>query len=240
MATAPITGKAPGRPSAAGRALGIILAAALGGALLWLGAPRLLAAFAMLPGDPALFALEHNRPVSTEDLRTLAAGRAAAARWVGSGRVLTELAQAKLELAQRPETPAAERPALLAETIALMRRGLARSPANPYGWSRLAFAHWLLEGPSEAAAEAWRLSIATGSGEAALAIWRLEFGLGLLAHLRGGDRALLAGQVRHAWRYDAAGLARFAKERGLADFVRRSLGALPPGEAARLEALLAG
>ncbi len=77
-------------PRVAGPPLPLLLAVGL----LYLGAPRTIAAFVSLPGDYPLEQIQIRESVSTRNLETLIISRERALAWVEAGRVQTDLALA--------------------------------------------------------------------------------------------------------------------------------------------------
>jgi hypothetical protein len=155
------------------------------------------------------------RPVSEEDLGRLAWRASAARRFSASGRFAAQLAGAKLAQADRlPARAQAERRDLVVDAVSLLEGSLSASPADSYGWARLAYARNLRDGAGPGAADAWRMSVLTAPAEPRLALWRVRLGLALAAHLREGDHDLLDRQIRLAWRADPDQLSGFAKSSG--------------------------
>ncbi|MGC2855300.1 hypothetical protein ACM64Y_07465 [Novispirillum sp. DQ9] len=154
-------------------------------ALLALALPRLGDALAELPGRPVLEALEAGRPVSRQALEILADS---AARVDG------------------PDARRAEAAALLRlgdeRAAAVLVAGLARSPADPYGWLRLAHAD-----PAQAP-RALALSLRTGRWERDLALDRLSVAADHFSALDAATRREILEQVRWLWRLDAPALMR--------------------------------
>jgi hypothetical protein len=192
-----------------------LLPFALGACLLVFGLPRLASAVVMVPAERVLDALEAGRPVSEEDLGRLAWRASAARRFSASGRFAAQLAGAKLAQADRlPARAQAERRDLVVDAVSLLEGSLSASPADSYGWARLAYARNLRDGAGPGAADAWRMSVLTAPAEPRLALWRVRLGLALAAHLREGDHDLLDRQIRLAWRADPDQLSGFAKSSG--------------------------
>ena len=91
------------------------IALVLGMALLWLGVPRLVAAFLTLPGDSTLRRLQEQQAIAPNELETVIESRAAALRWVSSGRLYTDRALGRL-LQEEGTGPGDKRRMLLAST----------------------------------------------------------------------------------------------------------------------------
>ena len=118
-----------------------LLVGALLALLLLVGAvPRLGVSLLLLAGDDVLADMRAGRPVTAADLETLIAGRKRAAAFGHAGRVWTDLALARLELATTPDVPAYAASLLIGQAIGDLRAGLALAPASPHAWARLAWA----------------------------------------------------------------------------------------------------
>src|SRR5262249_45656376 len=146
-----------------------ILFAGLAAFLLAAGVPRLLAALAMLPGDPVLAEVEDGKTVDATALALLIDGRQEARRYVADPRLNTDIALAELLQVDQQAMGDRERRALVDQAIDQLRLGLAAVPANSFAWARLAHALALQGGRNDAALAAWRLSIATAPAEPKLA-----------------------------------------------------------------------
>lgn len=153
--------------------------------LLALALPRLGAAVAELPGRPVLEALEAGRPVDNAALHRLAAAAERSFALVPAGD------------AKRAEAAARVR---LGDGATALAEGLALSPADPYGWLRLAH----VTGDSRALA----LSLRTGPWERELAHDRVAVAARLLPALDHATRQAIYAQVVWLWDLDAPRLLR--------------------------------
>lgn len=184
------------RPRPFAAALGAILVAA---GVLYLAAPRMIAAFIMLPADPTLATLRRGKPVSPARLDALIASRARALAWVsGDGQVRADLAFTRLERAvagTRDRVPAS---AALRRASLTLRQALRDKPINPDAWRWLAAARLAAGDPRNAVA-ALKMSLFTGPYVTYLAIPRLRLALLLWPRLDGEDRALVHRQIRYSW-----------------------------------------
>ncbi len=107
-------------PRVAGSLLPLLLAVGL----LYLGAPRTIAAFVSLPGDYWLEQIQIRESVSARYLEILIVSRERALAWVEAGRVQTDLAFAQLMLAEASGEDGAYDQAGVARTIESLRAGL--------------------------------------------------------------------------------------------------------------------
>jgi hypothetical protein len=183
-----------------------ILFAGLAAFLLAAGVPRLLAALALLPGDPALAEIEDDRTVDPTALALLIDGRQEARRYVADPRLNTDIALAELLQIDRQALGDREKRALVDRAIDQLRLGLAAAPANSFAWARLAHALALQGGRDETALAAWRLSIATAPAEPKLAAWRARFADRLVKQLDPSDIRLLTQQLQYALHFKAQGV----------------------------------
>jgi hypothetical protein len=183
-----------------------ILFAGLAAFLLAAGVPRLLAALAMLPGDPALAEIESGTPVDTTALDLLIDGRQVARRYVADPRLNTDIALAELLHIDQQAVGDRERRALVDRAVNQLRLGLAAAPANSFAWARLAHALALQGGRDEAALAAWRLSVATAPAEPKLVAWRVKFADDRVKQLDPSDIPLLTRQLQYALRFKAQGV----------------------------------
>ena len=183
-----------------------LLFAGLAAFLLAAGVPRLLAATAMLPSDPALAEIEDGHPVDAAELAAIIVTREQARRYIADPRLNTDIAMAEL-LETEQQAPGAEgRRALVDRAADQLRLGLASGPANSFAWARLAHALSLQGGRDDAALAAWRLSIATAPAEPKLVAWRARFGDRRVKQLDPSDIRLLTQQLQYALHYKAQGV----------------------------------
>jgi hypothetical protein len=92
-----------------------------------------------------------------------------------------------------------------------LRDGLARSPANSYGWAALAQAE-LANDDSKQARKTLVTSMLIDDFDPELSLWRCELGLLLWNTLDGDDRRLWNDQVRLAWDNQPDGLVALARQ----------------------------
>ena len=171
----------------------------LGLVIAGLAVPRLVAAVVLLPGDPILSEALSGLPIAVEELDLLADTRRTAS-WSGDARVEAELGAVLLRSAGARGFEAPEGRNLLEEAAAALRRGLTRSPADPYAWARLARIEMLLDGPTAHAGRVLRMSYLTGIYEPTLLLPRLSLAFRLWEHLDDKTRGMTDQQIRQAWR----------------------------------------
>ena len=209
------------------KATAALLSLFVGAVLLYLAAPRTIAAFVMLPGNQALRDVQEQRPLADEDVATLAASRERALSWAESGRTWSDLALVQLLEAfaggalDRPNEERVE------QAIASLKEALRLAPANPYAWTRLAYAEVLTAQSSPAVVAALRMAILTATHEPRLVLPRLELCLIMWRHFELEDRDLVLRQARLAWRADPDRLVQLARRWNRLGVVRAALAASP-------------
>ncbi len=131
----------------------VILSLLAGASLIALGAPRMIAAFAMIPSGPVLQQIQSLQPVETEDLEILIASQRRGLWWSSSGRKWTDLGLAQMLMAEKKSPGDDERTRLIDDAIESLKSGLAVAPASPFAWTRLAYAEVVAAGPSPGPAD---------------------------------------------------------------------------------------
>ena len=95
------------------RTIAVLIALVAALALLVLGVPRTLAAFAARPGNTDLWHIKRGSEIPPEGVSKLMESRRAALKWSDKGGYWAELALAQLLLARSHRADAVEPPALL-------------------------------------------------------------------------------------------------------------------------------
>lgn len=205
--------------------------------LLVFAVPRTIGALVSARSEPVLRALQDQRPVEPDDLRTLSDALQQGRRWLGDGRLRTDLGLAYLLLAEKLPRNSPEAADALRLAIEALRDGLGRAPANPYAWARLAYAEALAEGWTPRAVAALRLALITAPYEPRLLWSRLRMTFLAWPEMGSEDREMIFQQIRLAWRADPQELTRLAVELKQVNLVRAAL-LRTPEEVAAFEALL--
>jgi len=208
-----------------------VCAGMLGAAILYLAMPQMIAAFILLPGNGILGRIQKGEDVSRAELLILAESRRSAANWVDSGRILTDLALAQIELAKIADFSSAAGRRSLDEAIVSVKHGLSLGPANAYAWARLAYLLIVQSNDAVGAADALRMSILVGPHERSLTLWRIQLCLTIWPYIDEDTRSLVAQQIRAHWniigwekRKEFARIIRSHEAQGT---VRRALKTLP-------------
>ncbi len=215
-----------------GKAATALLAIILGALVLYLGLPRTIAAFALLPGNQTLRLIQEGETVAREKLEVLVASRERALAWVDSGRMWSDLALAQLLLALPQDDRGRPNRELVDQAVVSLKLALRAAPAHPHAWTRLAYAELLTRGPSRSVASALAMSLLTARYEPNLMFQRLELCLGAWRYFPLQDRDLVLGQVRLAWRRSPVRLVEIAQRTGQVAVIRAALAATPADLAA--------
>ena len=195
--------------------------------LIALAVPRLLAALTVLPSAPSLVRLQSLEPVKTGDLERLVRNQRRALIWLAGGRTWTDLGLAQLLIAERLGDADPRSQHLFAAARQALAEGLAVAPANPFAWSRLAYAEAVLSGWSEGATNALRMAFITGPYEPRLLWPRLRLALAAWPHVEPGDQEMILHQLRQAWADKPEALADLVKEQDRVDLARTALAGSP-------------
>ncbi|MFO1157084.1 MAG: hypothetical protein U1E43_10075 [Rhodospirillales bacterium] len=205
--------------------------------LIGLGLPRTIGVLVSASGEPVLRKLQDQQPVDVQQLRTLIDAQESAAFWLSDGRVLTDLGLGALLLSESLPKDDPEAARSLQQAIVALEEGVARAPANPYAWSRLAYARAMAEGWSPRAVAALRLALITAPYEPRLLWARLRMTMLAWMQLASEDREVVFQQVRWAWDSNPEELVRLALEAKQVNLVRAAL-MRSPEESARFEEMI--
>ena len=172
--------------------------------LLTLAVPRTVGVILSARAEPMLRKLQDQQPVRIDELTTLADAQEVGQFWLADGRVRTDLGLAYLLLAEKLPRGDPNAGAYLQRAIDALKAGLARAPANPYAWARLAYAEALAQGWSPLAVSSLRLSLITAPYEPRLLWSRLRMSFLAWPEMSSEDRELVFQQIRYAWQADPA------------------------------------
>ncbi|HYD31382.1 MAG TPA: hypothetical protein VEB64_11080 [Azospirillaceae bacterium] len=173
------------------------VAVVVGGLLLALGIPRLVAAVLALDARPVVWNVYGGATVPGARLTRAAADLAAAGRWVSDGEQDGDRSLLLLRAAEAATTER-ERSELLSAAEQAVATALAAASGQPSEWVRLAHLRHR-RGDTAGAVAALRLSMLSGSFVPALMTSRVEFGLQLLPVLDREMVELLKRQIRQTW-----------------------------------------
>lgn len=204
------------------RLIGIVFGLVSLALLAW-AVPRTLSAFVMAPSAPVLRKLQNLQPVETDELKTLVAAQQRGLTLSAQGRTLTDLGLAQLLIAERLGENSPEKSEQIEKAIASLKDGLALAPANPYAWTRLAYASFQLHGWTPEALSALRLAFATAPYDPRLLLSRLSLSFLAWDNLLREDRELVLQQIRYAWKQNPNELVRMASGFRQVNLVRAAL-----------------
>lgn len=205
--------------------------------LLTIALPRTIGVILSARSEPVLRKLQDQQPVRIDELKTLADAQETGQFWLADGRLRTDLGLAYLLLAEKLPRGDVNAGAYLQRAIELLKAGLARAPANPYAWARLAYAEALAHGWSPLAMSSLRLSLITAPYEPRLLWSRLRMTFLAWRDMSSEDRELVSQQIRFAWKADPLELTRLAAELRQVNLVRATLLQMPD-DASAFEELL--
>jgi hypothetical protein len=184
----------------------------LGGLILALAVPRMLASAFLVLRAPVLQRMDAGERFSDADLLGLIASRELALEWVADSNAHDQRARALAELAFRGGRRSAAEKTMLAGAVEATGAGLALAPADPKDWMQLGYLLVLLEDdPNRSAAEALLMSMRTGPFQAPNFLRRrLFWSLAHLAFYDAAERRQIDDQIRLMWRVAPGALADLA------------------------------
>lgn len=147
-------------------------------------------------------------------------------KWTDAGRSSIDLGGLRFVAARNAKTPDAQRKAL-SDSMASLKRGLARSPARPYAWLQLARAERARNGATPAIEKYLALSMSLAPWEHRLVLPRLEIALGAWSALTTGFKSKLPGQFERAVDTAPLALARATRRNFALRAVRRMYAGSP-------------
>lgn len=182
----------------------------IGAALLAIGVPSYVARMIELPGESIREAIREGQTVSEDAMNVLDASHRSVPFWRPGSAMASDKALINLERGTRAKGPAAR--AFFVEAEKWQREALALAPSDPYGWFRLAYLYYVVDGgPSARVAEAWSQSMAAAPYEPRMMIARLQMGMANEPFLSPEAKDHLPRLIRGSAIFDAEGLARIAK-----------------------------
>jgi hypothetical protein len=222
-------GQPAARPFSARRGLAACLGILLGGALLVLAGPRVMASFWLWLRAPVVDRVNYEEPVSAPDLYGLIASRELALGWIQAGATYSDLAAALTVLASFEQSGGEKERQLLERAIVATEAGLARAPADPRSWTRLAYLRTLLKSePDPQAAQALQLSLQSGPYQRPdFLSLRLYLLLVQWPLIPDAGRARIGDQIELLWREAPDQLVRLAREAGFTDLILAALADAP-------------
>jgi len=209
----------------------------LGVLLLVLSVPRIIAEVLMLPGNRVLPMMGDAKRSSAKELTIFIASRQRSLPWSGSARLRTDLGSAQLLQLRDVAGGGPRYQEEMAESLKMLREGLARAPGNPYAWTKLAYASLVDQTPPRRVVPLLEMAIRTAPVELPLTFARLQLCLIEWDYFPASSRPLLNKQLRLAWRQSADEITWLARATHRIDALRE---ALPEQERATLDQRLKG
>ena len=161
-------------------------------------APSLIARFVLMPGDEARISLLKGEKIGDDDLEKFYLTRRRAAAWFPENALYNDLSLAAIERATRTKDQEQVR-SLYREAELWERKALNVSPADPYGWYRLAYLNYVTEGATKHVADAWSMSLSTAPYEPRLVYPRLEMAMSLGLMIDVNAEIHIPRLIREAW-----------------------------------------
>ena len=217
------------------------ISASLGLLLILLAVPRIYAEFLLLPGNPLINTIANeddseDSDIAGPEIEALLASRERALAWTQSGHVRRELAAAAILLAQREVGGGTRYHALMSRARDALKESLAHAPADPYAWTRLAYARLADDETADRIVPILAMAIRTAPVEASLIFPRLELCLIEWPYFAKAHPDLVAEQVKLAWRQSHWWLVRLAIATARRDEVRALLDPVDQSEFDRVAA----
>lgn len=190
--------------------------------LLFLALPRALSSFLVLPAEDVLEKVLNQENVSVAELSDAIAAEKLALNWFRSAENMVDLGFLQVLLALRQDDEEL-RGILLQEARKSLELGLTEGPGDAFAWVRLAYADYLLDGPSDGVVAALKMAIWTAPYQPRLIFNRLELCFLVWPRFAPHDRYLVYQQIRYAWQEDPKRLVELARRENLVELVRSSL-----------------
>lgn len=208
----------------------------IGGALLYLGAPRFIAAVVTLPSGPILNRIQTKRDVDTKALDILIESQERGLQWNESSRRWTDLGLAQIILANETDDKK-NRIALLGKAEASLIKGLSISPSNAFAWTRLAYIDMATNGISASVTKKLHLAVVRAPHDRRLVFPRLRLCFLAWPQFDEQARPMILDQTRFAWGLNPKKLVALAVELGRIGTIRAALFA-NPDDIGKFEVLL--
>ena len=179
------------------RILVLFTAVCAGGVLIAGASPRSIGGAVIAPYEDTLRDVARQKKISGALLKDTETALKVSRKWVDSGETSAGIGAMRFIAARSATTPEAQR-AALKDSIAELRRGLSRMPAQPYVWLQLAQAERALNGATPVIEKYLAMSLALAPWEHRLVLARLDIALGTWSALSPEFKALLPGQFERA------------------------------------------
>ena len=217
----------------------LLSTAAVALAVLLLAWPQFMASVRYLPIEHALERYYRDRQIPTDRLPVLIRFANEAILQQDHHRFYDGLSLLHLLRAMDVNTPALQRIGEYRSAESAAVATLARAPAQPAAWLRIANVRWILHDEPEDVITPWKMSIFTGRTDSSLLLPRIEIGLAHRFYMDEEGTAMLRDQLELAWRMHPGSLMNVLRLRDPDLVATRSLiGSTDPVAFAEIEAWL--
>lgn len=189
--------------------------------LLVFGIPSFVARMIGLSADPVHHKILEGKTISDEELAALEKARRITGSWFPENSHYNDLALVALEKATRSKD--GDGKPFYQEAELWQRKALGVSPADAYGWYRLAYLYYLAEGPSSRVEGAWKQSMFSAPYEPRLAAPRLQMAMSLGAKLGEDNRFQMDTLARQAWTNNPEQIAQIAYRNNFVSILETAL-----------------
>jgi hypothetical protein len=209
------------------RLLGVLFTAVCAGGLLIAGSsPRFIGGAVIAPYEDTLREIARGKIFSGTVLKDTETALRVSRKWVDSGETAASLGAMRFIAARSMTQPEAQR-AALRESMAALKHGLSRMPAQPYVWLQLAQAERALNGTTPSIEKYLAMSLALAPWEHRLVLSRLDLALGAWSVLSPEFKSGLPRQFERAVDTAPVGLAQAARRNFALRPVRQMLAGSP-------------
>jgi hypothetical protein len=223
-------------------ALPALLPILIGLALAAAAIPPMIAGLIKIAGDTGANAIEQNLPATPDELDADIASRLLATKWYASPQFDVDIGGAALRSYSRLSVLPVRNEAAEKRNVRLaiehLRSALARAPAQPYGWTQLAFGELLDKWPNARVGTILNLSLRTGPQEPNLVVPRVMLALYGWDNLDLETEIMIVRQIDRAARYRTQELAAMARTLNAGEMIRAVLSSQPDLVGAFDEALV--
>ncbi len=191
-------------------------------AVLALAVPHTVGTFLLLREPDTMAAIRQGRYVTPFEIDGLVASRLAAARWIDAAEPWSDIAMARFARLRDADLSPVGRRDALAQAEMVLRRLLARAPADALAWAQLAYIRFARDDHAGAGV-ALELSIASGWTWRSVLLWRNRLALAHWPHLDRRTRELFRREFAVAMVRDPEAFAELAIQAEGTDLVRDAL-----------------
>lgn len=188
--------------------------------------PRFVAGAITAPYEDTLRDIARGKTMNAATLNETETALRVARKWADDGKLSAALGGLRFVAARRANSATDQRTAL-SDSIAELKRGLKRAPANSYIWLQLAQADRARNGATASLEKYLSQSVQLAPWEHRLIMPRLEIALGAWSALSPAFKSKLPGQFERAIDTAPVALARATRRTFALRAVRQMLAASP-------------